>query len=122
MLTLALRNVFRQKVRTALTLAAIGLGVAGLILTGGFVEDVLVQLREATIHSQIGHLQIHKTGFAAEGRRDPYRYLIGEPAKAAEAARAQPHVADVLMRIEFSGLLNNGRSDQPIVGEGVEPD
>jgi putative ABC transport system permease protein len=30
-------------------------------------------------------------------------------------------VIDAMERIQFSGLLNNGRSDQPVVGEGVEP-
>ena len=36
----ALRSVFRQRVRSAGTLAAISLGVAGLILAGGFVQDL----------------------------------------------------------------------------------
>ena len=52
----ALRNVFRQRARSAGTLAAISLGVAGLILAGGFVQDVFVQLGEAVIHSQSGHI------------------------------------------------------------------
>ena len=33
-----------------------------------------------------------------------------------------PQVDDVMARINFSGLLSNGRSDWPIIGEGVEPD
>jgi hypothetical protein len=40
MLRLALRNIFRQWLRTGLTLLAIATGVTGLILSGGFVEDV----------------------------------------------------------------------------------
>ena len=35
---------------------------------------------------------------------------------------AEPQVDDVMARINFSGLVSNGRSDWPIVGEGVEPD
>ena len=56
--TFVLRNIFRQRLRSAATLAAITLGVAGLILAGGFVQDIFVQLGEALIHSQTGHLQI----------------------------------------------------------------
>ena len=41
---LALRNVFRQRVRSAITLAAIVFGVTGLILSGGFVQDVFVRV------------------------------------------------------------------------------
>jgi putative ABC transport system permease protein len=122
MLTLAFRNVFRQRVRTALTLAAIGLGVVGLILTGGFVEDVLVQLREATIHSQLGHIQIHKAGYSTLGRRDPYGYMMSDARQVAGLADAQPHVTSTMRRLELSALLNNGRKDQPVLAEGVEPD
>ena len=63
MLKLALRSVFRQKVRTLMTLAAIAFGVVGLVLSGGFVQDVFIQLGEALIHSQSGHLQITRAGF-----------------------------------------------------------
>ena len=122
MLTLALRNVFRQRVRTALTLAAIGLGVVGLILTGGFIEDVIVQLREATIHSQLGHIQIHSAGYSTLGRRDPYRYMISDTQRVNALVSAHPHVTSAMARIEFSALLNNGRNDQPVLAEGIEPD
>ena len=43
-LLLALRNIFRQKTRSAATLIAITVGVAGLILAGGFVQDIFIQL------------------------------------------------------------------------------
>ena len=47
MLKLAFRNIFRNRMRTGLTLAAILSGVSAIILSGGFVEDVFIQLREA---------------------------------------------------------------------------
>src|SRR5438045_3193307 len=57
MLRLAVRNLMRQKLRTTITIAAIAFGVAALILSGGFVRDMFIQLGEALIHSQSGHLQ-----------------------------------------------------------------
>jgi putative ABC transport system permease protein len=79
MLRLALRNVVRHKLRTALTLAAIGSGVAGLVLSGGFVEDSLVQLREATIHSQLGHLQVHRADSRQDGSPAQPKSMIDDP-------------------------------------------
>ena len=67
---LARRNVLRQRTRTAMTLAAIAFGVIGLILSGGFVQDIFIQLGEAVIHSQSGHLQVAKAGFAAAAEPD----------------------------------------------------
>jgi putative ABC transport system permease protein len=122
MLRLALRNVFRQKLRTGMTMAAIVLGVIGLILSGGFVQDVYFQLGEALIHSQSGHLQVARQGFQAYGTRSPEKFLVDQPESVRQAILKQPEVADVMARINFSGLISNGRNDLPIVGEGVEPD
>lgn len=122
MLTLAWRNVLRHRGRSATTLTAIVFGVAGLILTGGFVQDVFVQLGEALIHSQTGHLQVLPLGYYESGTRSPERYRIDAPQRLHSEITAIPGVADVMARVGFSGLLNNGRSDWSVIGEGVEPD
>lgn len=120
MLKLAFRNIFRNRSRTALTLAAIITGVTAIIVSGGFVEDTFIQLRESTIHSRIGHLQIFRQGYLEYGQRDPSRYLISHPEHVLDALRV-PHVKEVMARLNFSGLANNGQADLPIIGEGVEP-
>ena len=121
MLKLALRNILRQKTHTAMTLAAIICGVAGLILGGGWVNDIFVQLGEALIHSQSGHVQVYKKGFYATGSRAPEKYLIANPDAVKQRIAGLAEVDNVMARLNFAGLLNNGRSDLPIVGEGVEP-
>ena len=122
MLILAFRNILRQRLRTAMTLAAIVFGVMALILSGGFVQDVYHQLGEALIHSQSGHLQVVKQGFFEKGSRSPEQYIIGEPERLRSQIASQPGVSDVMARISFSGLINNGRTDWAIVGQGVEAD
>lgn len=119
---LALRNIFRQRVRSAITLAAIVFGVVGLILSGGFVQDIFVQLGEAIIQSETGHAQVFREGFREKGSRQPERYLIDDPGPVAARIATSPLVRDVSSRLSFSGLLNNGKRDLAIVGEGVEPD
>ena len=121
MLKLAFRNIFRNRSRTALTLAAIITGVTAIIMSGGFVEDTFVQLRESTIHSRLGHLQVFRQGYLEYGQRDPARYLIDQPEQVIAALRPIPHVKEVMARLNFSGLANNGQADLPILGEGVEP-
>jgi len=121
-LALAWRNLFRHRGRTAATLAALAFGVAGLILAGGFVRDIFVQLAEALIHSQSGHIQVLRTGYFDAGTRFPERYRIEDPKPVERAVAALPEVRDVIARLSFSGLLNNGRADWGVVGEGVEAD
>lgn len=120
MIKLALRNIFRHTVRTSLTLCAIMFGVIALILSGGFIEDIFIQLREATIHSQLGHIQVNKTGYSEFGRRNPDAYLISDPATTAKSLEELPALKEILQRLQFSGLISNGNAESPIVGEGVE--
>lgn len=120
-LAFALRNVFRQRVRSAGTLAAISLGVAGLILAGGFVQDIFIQLGEAVIHSQSGHIQVARKGYR-EGRiRSPESFLMESPDELKQSISAEPGVQLTLARLGFSGVINNGKRDLGIIGEGVEP-
>ncbi|MDO8311059.1 MAG: ABC transporter permease, partial [Sideroxyarcus sp.] len=116
MFKLAFRNIFRSRLRTTLTLAAIITGVVAIIISGGFVEDVFVQLREATIHSRIGHVQILRSGYIEYGRRDPLHYMIAQPKDVVDAVQSIPHVQAVMTRVNFSGLANNSRADLPIIG------
>lgn len=123
LLHFALRNVFRHRARSAATLMAIAFGVASLILAGGFIQDIFVQLGEAIIHSQTGHIQISKEGYNEGKTRSPEKYLIANPGAFKEEIRqASAAIDSVSARLTFSGTLNNGRRDLGIIGEGVEPD
>ena len=120
-LLLALRNIFRQKARSAATLIAITVGVAGLILAGGFVQDIFIQLGEATIHAQTGHIQIARQGYREGKTRAPEKYLIDTPEELKKNATGVTGVDKVFARLSFSGVINNGKRDLGIIGEGVEP-
>ncbi|CAL95794.1 ABC transporter permease [Azoarcus olearius] len=120
--TIALRNVFRHAWRTAMTLLAIVMGVASLIVGGGFVEDVFIQFGESIIHSQTGHIQVFRRDFLERGARQPERFLIERPDELATRLKGVAGVDFVAQRLNFSGLLNNGKRDLAITGEGVEQD
>ena len=121
-LSFALRNVFRQRMRSAGTLAAIGLGVAALILAGGFVQDIFFQLGEAVIHSQSGHIQISRQGYRDGRMREPEAFFIDQPDQLKRVVLKEAGVNMVLARLGFMGVINNGKRDLGVIGEGVEPD
>lgn len=119
---LALRNVLRQRVRNGLTLLAIVAGVVALIISGGFVQDIYVQLGETLIHTQSGHLQIARQGYFEKGSRTPEKFIIEDDRTLRPQVKSYPGVTDTMGRLYFSGLLSNGRSDLPIIAEGIEPE
>lgn len=119
---IALRGLTRRPVRAAITTSAIAFGVVALILSGGFVNDILSQLAEAVIRSQSGHIQVARTGgFAAAGSGDE-RLLISRPGDVKRAVDDLAGVDFSMARLNFSGVLSNGRRDLPVLGEGIEPD
>ena len=119
---LAGRNLLRHKGRAASILAAVAFGTVGLTVSQGFVEDIFVQLGEAIVHSQTGHIQLAKGGYYTYGSHQPDKYLVADVEGDKLRIGSLPQVDDVMARLSFSGLLNNGKADLAIVGEGIEPD
>ena len=119
---LALRNVFRNKRRTGLTLTAIVCGSVALILFGGFIQANYHGLRETTIHSRLGHIQIFQAGFLENQARAPEKFLLS-PQSIKEIYLILEEISGVEIvtaRLEFSGLLSNGRTSVAVIGIGGE--
>ncbi len=119
---LALRNLSRNRRRTALGIGAIGFGVVALVLAGGFAEWMQWAERESTIHSRLGHLQIVRSGYYENGVADPYAYLIPEAAVNTKRLTQLPHVKTVTPRLAYSGLISKGETTVSFLGEGVLPE
>jgi len=121
-LKIAFRNIFRNKVRSFITLGAIAFGCISLILTGGFINDAFIKLRESLIHSQFGHIQIYKKGYFEKGSARPFDYLIENYEDLEKQIRTIPHVKSIANRLQFSGLLSNGENTISFLGQGVDPE
>jgi putative ABC transport system permease protein len=119
---LALRNVFRNRRRTLITVAAMGFGAAAIIVFGGFVNAIYWGVRESTIRSQLGHIQIYRKGYSERGSVAPYDYLIEDYAALRAELLKVPHVKAVSARLGFSGLVSTGDTTTSFVGTGVQPE
>ena len=121
-LKLAIRNVLRNRRRTVITVAAMGFGAAAIILFGGFVNSVYIGVREATIRSQVGHIQLYRSGFSEKGVLTPFDYLIRDSGALRAELMRLPHVKTVTARLGFSGLVSTGDTTTSFVGAGVDPE
>src|SRR6266850_103635 len=121
-LKLAIRNVFRNRRRTLITLAAMGFGAAAIIVFGGFVHSIYWEVRESTIRSQVGHIQIYRKGYSERGNLAPFDYLVPDYAGLHAELSKLPHVGTVTARLGFSGLISTGDTTTAFVGTGVQPD
>jgi putative ABC transport system permease protein len=121
-LKLAIRNVFRNRRRSLITLLAMAFGAAAIIVFGGFVNSIYFGVRESTIRSQVGHIQLYRKGWSDNGNLAPFDYMIGDyTGLRAELAKME-HVRTVTGRLGFSGLVSTGDSTTSFVGIGVDPE
>lgn len=123
---LAYRNVLRFRRRSSFSIAAVAFGITALILASGFIEWMLVEFKETTIQSKLGHLQIVKPGYFVTGKADPYRFLFtGDPGKNLSENFTLPDgshpIKTVVPRLSFSGLISHGDATLSYIGEGIDP-
>ena len=65
---IALRNLFRNTRRTALSLVIVSVGTIGLLVTAGFVRNSFDGLRDAVIQGGLGHLEVAPAADTDGGR------------------------------------------------------
>lgn len=118
---LSVRNIFRNGRRSAITVFSIVVGFAAMACFGGFIEFSFEGLRENTIRTQLGHLQIYAHGYGERRVSDPESVLIADPQEVAERIAELPGVAAVTPRLSFSGLGSTGDATVNVSVVGVDP-
>lgn len=120
-LHLALRNLRRNTKRTLVAVATVACGIVAFLLAGGFINWIFHDMREATIHSQLGHFQIVRPGYFEKGIADPYSFLL--PANSGELTQLEKTsgVTSITPRLAFSGLASFGDVTVVFSGEGIDP-
>lgn len=118
---LALRNLARNRNRTLVAMLTVAGGVIAFLLAGGFINWMFDDMREATIRSQLGHIQVVRPGYFEKGIADPYAFLLPGKSTAEEAIRETPGVSTLTPRLAFSGLVSFGDVTIGFAGEGIDP-
>jgi len=118
---LALRNIFRNKRRTAITFLSIIAASAAIIVFGGFIAFTFEGLKETTIRTQLGHMQIAKKGYFDQGAGLAEHFLIPDPASVERDIRQSPLVNTTTWRLTGSGLVSSGETSLSARLIGVIP-
>ena len=122
MIGLALRNLLRHRKRTGIALATISFGVIAILLAGGFIEWIFWAMRESTIHSRLGHIQVTRPDYFQAGSADPFAFLLPDELLESMNLEAAPGVKVLSPRLSFTGLISYGDVTIGFIGDGVEPE
>ena len=120
-LGLAVRNLRRNTRRTLVATLTVAFGIVAFLLAGGFIAWIFEQMREATIHSQLGHLQVVRPDYFEKGIADPYAFLLPDSSSEQQVIEKMPGFRSLAPRLAFSGLVSLGDSTIAFIGEGVDP-
>jgi putative ABC transport system permease protein len=115
----AVKNVLRNRRRSAVTVLIAAVGTAAILVGGGFAQFTYESLKEQAARVS-GHLVVAHRDHFAKDEDAPMQYgLTGHQALRTRLV-ADPRVRAVLPRIQFSGLISNGDKSAVFVGSGVD--
>lgn len=119
---IALRNLSRNTKRTIVSTLTVGGGILAFCLASGFISWIFEDMRDSTIRSQLGHIQIVRPGYYEKGIADPYSFLLPGTSDEFSLVSTLSGVVSVAPRLAFSGLASFGENTVPFIGEGVSPE
>ena len=117
LVTLAWRNVWRNRLRSFIMMAAMIFGLLGVVLMVGFVRAMTVNMIENAIKYQTGHLQIHNPDFLVNEELAAWLEGAG---KLAEEIRKQPEVAGVAVRQVVNGMMASAATNRGVRIHGID--
>jgi len=119
---IASRNLRRNVRRTLVAVLTVAGGCVAFLLAGGFIAWIFEDMRESTIHSQLGHIQIVRPDYYEKGVADPYAYLLPAQSPEQKVIEQTKGFAGLAPRLAFSGLASHGDVSIAFIGEGIDPE
>ncbi|MCS7197425.1 MAG: FtsX-like permease family protein [Candidatus Bipolaricaulota bacterium] len=118
---IALRNVLRNKRRTAFSLGVTALGVAILYFVIGFITYNFASIKR-NLTREIGAVQIADARLF-DNKAERYEYLISPSTLEQVVAllKDDPRVAGYTWTLGFAGLIGNEKGSTLVVGRGLIP-
>lgn len=118
-LSLAWRNIWRNKRRTLVILAAIVIGVWCMVFLGALMRGMMVEMVRNGISTLTGHIQVHHKGYNS----DPViENSMNHPAQViAVLDKSLPSGSLWAARVRVNAVANNARHNAGVTLVGIDP-
>lgn len=118
---IAARNLLRNRKRALIALITVAMGVACMMLADGFIQWIFWAMREGSIQSQLGHVQVVKPGYLSAGTANPYAYILPSGLPQRTEIESMPGVTLVAPRLAVTGLISHAETTVSFIADGVDP-
>lgn len=122
---LSLRNIFRHRRRSLVTIFTICLGFTALGVIGGVLSNIFSRLKAREIVvEKLGHITFAKAGFFENGKMEPEKYLWSKEQLRALITlfKADSEVVLASPRLRMFGIASNGKSSTIFITEATVPE
>ncbi|MBK7000623.1 MAG: ABC transporter permease [Rhodoferax sp.] len=126
-LSLALRNLLRNRRRSLTTLLAMSIGLVAILVFGGYKSNVIYGIETGVVQHS-GHLQIQHKGYFSEGGDNPTAYGIAGYQHLIDVIKKDPVLAPMLTvvtpSLSLGGLAGNFAAgvSRSVMAQGVVVD
>ena len=117
----AVRDLRRNKRRSALTMVAVMLGLALVIVLHSYEIGAMEGAIENNILVETGHVQVRAASYDEEKVSLKWEDLLQEPQAVAAQVKALPNVRDAAPVLWASGILNTADESVGLRVYGVDP-
>jgi len=123
-LSLALRNLLRNRRRSLTTLFAMVIGAVTILIFGGYSRDITYGLQTGFV-LRGGHLQIQRKDYFLYGSGNPAAYGVADYQRVADVVARDPVLAPMLTvvtpTISLGGIAGNFAAgvSRTVIGSGV---
>jgi putative ABC transport system permease protein len=117
--SIAWKNVWRNKIRSLVVIAAATLGIISGVLVVGIMEGWVKQRLHDAIYNEVSHLQIHNTEYL---KNEEINLTVQDTDKIAAAIRQLPGLKGWVTRAKMIAMANTPWANTGIFIYGIDPD
>lgn len=118
---MAIRNLGRNKRRSALSSLAVSVGMSLMLLLAAVVEGEMRGALQNTIRLQSGHVQVRALGYDENKVSLKWEDLIASPQQLIEKINTIPQVAYATPRLLASGIISLKDKSRGVQVVGIDP-
>src|SRR5512140_2246086 len=116
---IAWKNVWRNKTRSLIVIAAVAIGVFAGVFAIAAINSSVVQRIDAAVNEELSHIQINNKDFRSSG--DIRNFIAGLPA-IKEVLDTMPGVKAITGRIIIRGIASTSAKSTGVEITGVNPE
>ncbi len=121
LIKMAIKNIFRNKKRTIITVLSVFFGIMLLIVFNGFNIGLEWQIRDLYIKTYCSDFQVMAEGYDQDEMMNPIDYPLNTYKSIEKELSNDKRVNAYSSRITFQGAINNGKDEIRVTGIGIDP-